>query len=216
MPETLQILQYEYVPDIAEKRAAAPRGAPRPDRRATTARTSSSWPARSAIRRTRGSCRLPLRRRRRGVRGRGSLRRGGAGREPARRALDRRRRDAWSGSPRCRWRSRATRSSGWRAASASRRCSGCAAAGWRASARTSCTTHDAFARSGADCRWPARGRWSRSATTWRRSISGEEPPEWGDIARDWRNWTFESAALDLALRQAGLPLHEALGLSRGR
>jgi L-alanine-DL-glutamate epimerase-like enolase superfamily enzyme len=37
-----------------------------------------------------------------------------------------------------------------------------------------------------------------------------EPPEW-DAARNWRNWAFESAALDLALRQAGRPLHEALG-----
>lgn len=38
-----------------------------------------------------------------------------------------------------------------------------------------------------------------------------EPPEW-DPARRWRNWGFEAAALDLALRQAGMPLHEALGL----
>jgi L-alanine-DL-glutamate epimerase-like enolase superfamily enzyme len=37
-----------------------------------------------------------------------------------------------------------------------------------------------------------------------------EPPEW-DTARNWRNWAFESAALDLALRQAGRPLHEVLG-----
>jgi L-alanine-DL-glutamate epimerase-like enolase superfamily enzyme len=36
------------------------------------------------------------------------------------------------------------------------------------------------------------------------------PPHW-DGARRWRNWAFESAALDLALNQAGLPLHEALG-----
>jgi hypothetical protein len=38
-----------------------------------------------------------------------------------------------------------------------------------------------------------------------------EPPEW-DAALRFRNWAFESAALDLALRQAGRPLHEALGL----
>jgi L-alanine-DL-glutamate epimerase-like enolase superfamily enzyme len=38
-----------------------------------------------------------------------------------------------------------------------------------------------------------------------------EPPEW-DVALRFRNWAFESAALDLALRQAGRPLHEALGL----
>jgi L-alanine-DL-glutamate epimerase-like enolase superfamily enzyme len=32
-----------------------------------------------------------------------------------------------------------------------------------------------------------------------------------DAARRWRNWAFESAALDLALNQAGRPLHELLG-----
>ncbi len=37
-----------------------------------------------------------------------------------------------------------------------------------------------------------------------------EPPEW-EMARAWRNWAFESAALDLALRQAGLSLAEAVG-----
>jgi hypothetical protein len=31
-------------------------------------------------------------------------------------------------------------------------------------------------------------------------------------ARLWRNWAFESAALDLALRQAGRALHDVLGL----
>jgi L-alanine-DL-glutamate epimerase-like enolase superfamily enzyme len=36
------------------------------------------------------------------------------------------------------------------------------------------------------------------------------PPEW-EMARAWRNWAFESAALDLALRQAGQTLPEALG-----
>jgi hypothetical protein len=36
-------------------------------------------------------------------------------------------------------------------------------------------------------------------------------PEWQG-AINWRNWAFESAALDLALRQAGRSLHEALGL----
>jgi hypothetical protein len=36
------------------------------------------------------------------------------------------------------------------------------------------------------------------------------PPQW-DMARRWRNWGFEAAALDLALNQAGLALHEALG-----
>jgi L-alanine-DL-glutamate epimerase-like enolase superfamily enzyme len=36
------------------------------------------------------------------------------------------------------------------------------------------------------------------------------PPEW-EMARAWRNWAFESAALDLALRQAGETLPAALG-----
>lgn len=37
-----------------------------------------------------------------------------------------------------------------------------------------------------------------------------EPPEW-EMARRLRRWAFESAALDLALAQAGLGLAEALG-----
>jgi L-alanine-DL-glutamate epimerase-like enolase superfamily enzyme len=36
------------------------------------------------------------------------------------------------------------------------------------------------------------------------------PPEW-DLERNWRRWTFESAALDLALRQTGTNLPEVLG-----
>ena len=35
------------------------------------------------------------------------------------------------------------------------------------------------------------------------------PPDW-DAARLYRNWAYESAALDLALRQAGRPLHDVL------
>ena len=35
------------------------------------------------------------------------------------------------------------------------------------------------------------------------------PPEWEPMRR-WRNWGFESAALDLALNQAGHALHEVL------
>ena len=38
-----------------------------------------------------------------------------------------------------------------------------------------------------------------------------EPPEWKG-AVNFRTWAFESAALDLALRQAGRPLHDVLGL----
>jgi L-alanine-DL-glutamate epimerase-like enolase superfamily enzyme len=37
-----------------------------------------------------------------------------------------------------------------------------------------------------------------------------EPPEW-EMARRWRNWGYEAAALDLALNQAGRALHEMLG-----
>ncbi|MCW3065840.1 MAG: hypothetical protein JWN32_3012 [Solirubrobacterales bacterium] len=36
------------------------------------------------------------------------------------------------------------------------------------------------------------------------------PPE-RDVSRRYRRWTFHSAALDLALRQAGRPLHHVLG-----
>jgi hypothetical protein len=38
-----------------------------------------------------------------------------------------------------------------------------------------------------------------------------EPPEW-DVALRFRNWAFESAALDLALCQAGRSLHDVLDL----
>ena len=38
-----------------------------------------------------------------------------------------------------------------------------------------------------------------------------EPPEWDGTLR-FRQWAFESAALDLALRQAGRSLHHVLGL----
>jgi L-alanine-DL-glutamate epimerase-like enolase superfamily enzyme len=37
-----------------------------------------------------------------------------------------------------------------------------------------------------------------------------QPPQ-RDVSRRYRHWTFESAALDLALRQARKPLHEVLG-----
>ena len=36
------------------------------------------------------------------------------------------------------------------------------------------------------------------------------PPEHGEVSRLYRRWTFHSAALDLALRQAGQPLHAVL------
>ncbi len=37
-----------------------------------------------------------------------------------------------------------------------------------------------------------------------------EPPD-HDMARRWRNWGYEAAALDLALNQAGRALHEVIG-----
>jgi hypothetical protein len=37
----------------------------------------------------------------------------------------------------------------------------------------------------------------------------------GEVSRLYRRWTFHSAALDLALRQAGRPLHEVLGREPG-
>src|SRR5205085_8831109 len=33
-----------------------------------------------------------------------------------------------------------------------------------------------------------------------------------DVSRRYRRWTFDIAALDLALQQAGEPLHQGLGL----
>jgi hypothetical protein len=39
-----------------------------------------------------------------------------------------------------------------------------------------------------------------------------QPPEWA-VAVRFRNWAFESAALDLGLRQAGRSLHDVLGLT---
>jgi hypothetical protein len=38
----------------------------------------------------------------------------------------------------------------------------------------------------------------------------DAPPE-RDVSRNYRRWAYESAALDLALRQNGLSLHEAVG-----
>jgi hypothetical protein len=54
------------------------------------------------------------------------------------------------------------------------------------------------------------GGWSRLGLA--RPLSHwPEPPEWEGALR-FRQWAFESAALDLALRQAGHSLHDVLGL----
>ena len=77
----------------------------------------------------------------------------------------------------------------------------------RASARTSrCLRR----RTSPTCRSPASGRSARSARTSTRSTSGPRSPS-GRLLRRFRNWAYESAALDLALAQAGRPLHDVLG-----
>jgi hypothetical protein len=47
-------------------------------------------------------------------------------------------------------------------------------------------------------------------------LFGGAEPEHGDVSRLYRRWTFHSAALDLALRQGGRSLHEALGIESQR
>src|SRR3954449_2959304 len=58
---------------------------------------------------------------------------------------------------------------------------------------------------------PLAGRWT--VATFCEHLAAldlwTEPPAW-EMARRWRRWAFESAALDLALAQAGLGLPEAL------
>ena len=59
---------------------------------------------------------------------------------------------------------------------------------------------------------PLAGEWTVGTLTERIQETDHWPaaePGW-PMARRWRNWAFESAVLDLALNQAGLPLHEAL------
>ena len=70
--------------------------------------------------------------------------------------------------------------------------------------------HDAFV---AQAPLPLAGTWTLESFCEHLATleQWEEPPEWGDMPRRWRNWAYESAALDLALRQAGLSLPEALG-----
>ena len=59
---------------------------------------------------------------------------------------------------------------------------------------------------------PLVGEWTLESLCDRLAELDQWPvaPDW-DVQRRWRNWAFESAALDLALNQAGRPLHEALG-----
>jgi L-alanine-DL-glutamate epimerase-like enolase superfamily enzyme len=59
---------------------------------------------------------------------------------------------------------------------------------------------------------PLAGEWTLGSLCDRLAAVDQWPvePRW-DVARRWRNWAFQSAALDLALNQAGRPLHEAIG-----
>jgi hypothetical protein len=57
-----------------------------------------------------------------------------------------------------------------------------------------------------------RGKWTMKSLC--EHVAGldlfPEPPQ-REVSRRYRTWAYESAALDLALRQAGTTLHEALG-----
>ena len=60
--------------------------------------------------------------------------------------------------------------------------------------------------------FPLAGEWTLESFCDHLTTVDQWPvaPSW-DMARRWRNWAFESAALDLALNQAGRALHEAVG-----
>ena len=59
---------------------------------------------------------------------------------------------------------------------------------------------------------PLTGEWTLGALCERLGETDQwpVPPRW-DMARRWRRWAFESAALDLALSQAGRGLREVVG-----
>jgi L-alanine-DL-glutamate epimerase-like enolase superfamily enzyme len=71
-------------------------------------------------------------------------------------------------------------------------------------------SHDALHAAGPVL--PLAGEWTLASFCDRLAQLDQwpEPPPW-ELARAWRNWAYESAALDLALRQAGIGLAEALG-----
>lgn len=69
----------------------------------------------------------------------------------------------------------------------------------------------ALQREGAG-RWPLAGRWTLSSFAEHlRSLDLFPQPTDRSEFRLYRNWAFDSAALDLALRQAGTTLYAALG-----
>ncbi len=70
---------------------------------------------------------------------------------------------------------------------------------------------EALQREGAG-RWPLAGRWTlASFAEHLRALDLFPRPTDRSEFRLYRNWAFDSAALDLALRQAGTTLHAALG-----
>jgi L-alanine-DL-glutamate epimerase-like enolase superfamily enzyme len=71
-------------------------------------------------------------------------------------------------------------------------------------------SHDALHAAGPVL--PLAGEWTLASFCDRLAQLDQwpQPPPW-ELARAWRNWAYESAALDLALRQAGIGLAEALG-----
>ncbi len=70
---------------------------------------------------------------------------------------------------------------------------------------------EALQRAGA-ARWPLAGRWTlRTFAEHLRSLDLFPRPTDRPEFRLYRAWAFDSAALDLALRQAGTTLHAALG-----
>ena len=70
---------------------------------------------------------------------------------------------------------------------------------------------EALQREGAG-RWPLGGQWTlASFAEHLRSLDLFPQPSDRAEFRLYRNWAFDSAALDLALRQAGTTLHAALG-----
>ncbi|HWH15403.1 MAG TPA: hypothetical protein VNT51_11715, partial [Miltoncostaeaceae bacterium] len=61
---------------------------------------------------------------------------------------------------------------------------------------------------------PLAGRWTVASFCAHLATLDQwpAPPEWAP-SRLYRNWAYESAALDLALRQAGTALHDVLGVT---
>ena len=123
------------------------------------------------------------------------------------------------GSPDCRSSSRrasttaCTPSSPTSSSALRRTCASSAPAptGWARTSRCSSRTAPRCTRPGPSL--PLEGEWTLAGFCDHLATLDlwPEPPEW-EAALRFRNWAFESAALDLALRQAGRSLHDVLGL----